>query len=124
MAKLATIIIQIRHQVDAIEAWVKGRTIADFKGDMLLRNAIERSIEIISEASRRIPQIEKAKHPQIPWNDIADVGNFIRHQYHDINDKILWDLTQESHLRDLKAAVNTMNPNATLPRRRKPSADS
>lgn len=117
MAKLASIIIQMRHQIDAIQGWTSGRTFEDFTGDMLLRNAIERSLEIISEASRRIPKGEKAKHKQIPWDDVADIGNYLRHQYHDLNDQILWNVTQGRYLDDLKTAIDAMNPGANLARR-------
>ena len=40
MAKLGTILIQIRHQIDAVELWLTNKSIDDFKNDMLLRNAI------------------------------------------------------------------------------------
>lgn len=117
MAKLASVIIQIRHQIDAIQGWTAGRSFEDFIGDMLLRNAIERSIEIISEASRRIPESEKSKHAHVPWNDIADIGNYLRHQYHDLNEEILWNVTQGNYLNDLKVALDAMNPAASLSRR-------
>ena len=81
-------IIQIRHQIDAIQGWTSERTFEDFTSDMMLRNAIERSRKL-SGATRRIPATEKAKYPNIPWSDIADIGNYLRHQYHDLNEKIL-----------------------------------
>lgn len=121
MAQLGSVIIQIRTQIEAVQAWIAGRTFDDFSSDMLLRNAIERSLEIISEASRRIPDSEKTKHPSIPWNDIADIGNYLRHQYHDLNEKILWDVTQENYLDDLKAAINAMNPAANALRKPPPT---
>ena len=122
MAKLASVIIQMRHQIDAIQRWIANRSFDDFAGNMMLRNAIERSLEIISEASRRIPDTEKAKHPNIPWQDIADIGNYLRHQYHDLNEKILWDVTQHRYLDDLRAAIDSMNPDVQALRRPPPPA--
>lgn len=123
MAKLGAVIIQIRAQIEAIDKWIEGKAFADFTGDMMLRNAIERSLEIISEASRRIPDSEKAGFPDIPWGDIASIGNYLRHQYHDLNDKILWDVTQEGHLPALRHAIDQMNPETDLVSRQPPQSD-
>jgi uncharacterized protein with HEPN domain len=41
-------------------------------------NAAERCVEIISEASKRIPQEWKAEHPEVPWQDIAGIGSVLR----------------------------------------------
>ncbi len=111
MAKLGSVIIQIRHQIDAIGRWLSGKSIDDFKNDMLLRNAIERSIEIIYEATRRIPVSEKSRFPDVPWQDIADIGNYLRHQYHDLNENVLWNVVQGGHLEQLSSALEVMNPN-------------
>ena len=42
---------------------------------------VERAIEIISEASRHIPDDMKATAPEIPWRQIAGIGNVLRHDY-------------------------------------------
>jgi uncharacterized protein with HEPN domain len=47
--------------------------------DLTRRYAAERCVEIISEASRRIPETWKAEHPTIPWVDIAGIGSVLRH---------------------------------------------
>lgn len=41
--------------------------------------ALQRAIEIISEASRHIPEETKARHATTPWRRIADIGNTLRH---------------------------------------------
>ena len=40
-----------------------------------MRKATERCIEIISEASKRIPEDIKAEHPEIPWQNIRGIGS-------------------------------------------------
>lgn len=59
------------------------------KRDPILRAALERFFEIISEASRHIPEEARAVHAQIPWKRIAGIGNFLRHVYDDIDVDIL-----------------------------------
>ncbi len=56
---------------------------------------IQRGIEIISEASRHLPNDMKARHPNIPWAKVAGIGNVLRHGYEDIAPAILWKLVRE-----------------------------
>ena len=51
--------------------------------------AVERELEIISEASRRIDERRKAAFPDIPWRKVADLGNVIRHSYQSVDWAIL-----------------------------------
>ena len=56
--------------------------------------ALQRTIEIVSEASRHIPASAKAAHPSTPWRLIADIGNVLRHGYRDVDDKIILEVGQ------------------------------
>lgn len=67
---------------------------ADWQRHWLLR----RGIEIISEASRHLPQAMKARHPAIPWPKVAGIGNVLRHGYEDVSAPILWKLVREDLL--------------------------
>jgi uncharacterized protein with HEPN domain len=69
-----------------------------------LRHGIQRGIEIISEASRRIPTDMQAAQPDIPWVQITAIGNVLRHEYHRISDTIVWNVVAE-YLPPLKVAV-------------------
>ena len=59
------------------------------KHDRLLRAALERFFEIISEASRHIPEDRRAAHPHIPWKRIAGIGNILRHAYDGVDIDLL-----------------------------------
>jgi uncharacterized protein with HEPN domain len=61
-----------------------------FAQSALHRLATERAIEIISEASRHIPPDLQAYAPLIPWRDVADIGNLIRHVYEKVDPEIIW----------------------------------
>jgi hypothetical protein len=54
-----------------------GTALNAFEADWL----VERGIEIISEAGRRLPGELKRRHPEIPWRKIAGVGNVLRDEY-------------------------------------------
>jgi uncharacterized protein with HEPN domain len=74
-----------------------------FKQDWEQQWIVQRGIEIVSEASRRLPDTMKARYPDIPWPKIAAVGNILRHEYRQISPPLLWEIVQD-HLAPLDAA--------------------
>lgn len=50
---------------------------------------VQRGIEIISEASRHLSSELKARHPEIPWQKVAGIGNVLRHGYETIAAPVL-----------------------------------
>jgi uncharacterized protein with HEPN domain len=97
----------IREAMGLIAHYVRGRQRSDLDRDPMLRQAIERNIEIISEASRRVPAALKARHPAVPWRDIAAIGNILRHEYPAVNRDIIWRVATED-VRPLAAAVDVL----------------
>jgi uncharacterized protein with HEPN domain len=55
---------------------------------------VTRCLEIISEASRRLPDELKARHPSIAWKDMAGAGNIYRHDYEDVAAQQVWEAVQ------------------------------
>src|SRR5258706_7913187 len=76
-APLADII----EAIELICAELAGVTIQAFQTERRKQWLVERGLEIISEASRRLPEAMKARHPIIPWSKVAGVGNVLRHDY-------------------------------------------
>jgi len=56
---------------------------------------VQRGIEIISEASRHLPNEMKGRHPDIPWTKVAGIGNVLRHGYEQVAAPVLWRLVRE-----------------------------
>jgi uncharacterized protein with HEPN domain len=52
--------------------------------------------EIISEASRRLPDELKARHPAIAWKQMAGAGNVYRHDYEDVAAEFVWETVQRA----------------------------
>ncbi|MFI5015818.1 MAG: DUF86 domain-containing protein [Hyphomicrobiales bacterium] len=90
--------------IEAVDEMVRGVDLATYRSDMKLRLAVERAIEIISEASRHIPKIEIGRYPDVPWPEIAAIGNKLRHEYQRIDDAIMWKIATRS-LPELKAVI-------------------
>ncbi len=87
-----------------IEADLAGHDLESFRADRRARQLIERNLEIISEASRRLPNELKEIEPGIEWQAIAGIGNVLRHDYHESQPKVLWE-TCRKDLKRLKTAV-------------------
>src|SRR5947208_3570819 len=88
-----TPLLYISHIFDAItsmEAQMKGITRGQFEDSELLQGFIERKLEIIGEATKRIPDDFKALHPYIPWKDMAGMRDILIHQYTEVDEDIVW----------------------------------
>lgn len=87
-----------------IETDTEGLDFDQFAADRRVRQLVERNIEILSEASRRIPESLKAAEPGIPWREIAGIGSVLRHDYGGVRPEILWGI-RTNRLTALKSAV-------------------
>jgi len=78
-----------------IQAEMEGVTLAAFEPDRRRRWLVERGIEIISEASRRLPATVKARHTAVPWPKVAAIGNILRHEYAQVAYDVLWHVVRD-----------------------------
>jgi uncharacterized protein with HEPN domain len=92
------------ESIRGIEKALVGKTIRDYERSWLLRSAIERGLEIISEASRHLGNELKAQHKGVRWKDIAGIGNILRHDYQRVDAAIIWKAVKDD-LPALKAAL-------------------
>ena len=97
----------IVEAIRGIEETVADATFTQYSTSWVTRRAIERGIEIVSEASRHLPNELKEQYPQIYWQEIAAIGNLLRHEYGRIDDRIMWRVVQK-YLPELKAVVLEM----------------
>lgn len=58
----------------------------------LLQRAFVRSIEIIGEAAKKLPEELKQKHSNIEWKAIAGMRDRLIHDYFGIDYDIVWDV--------------------------------
>ncbi len=68
----------------------QGRTLTEYEQTKWLRLAVERSIEIIGEAARRVSDETKASLPTIQWAPIIATRHIIAHEYGDLQNDKLW----------------------------------
>ena len=87
----STALRDIAHHIDLALHFAEGFTEEAFRADLRTVFAVTRCLEIISEASRRLPPDIKARHPSIAWKEIAGAGNIYRHDYEDVAAQQVWD---------------------------------
>ncbi|MBI5964448.1 MAG: DUF86 domain-containing protein [Chloroflexi bacterium] len=73
-----------------IQGFMSGVRFEEFLKDRKLQLAIERCVEIIGEASRRVSDEFKTAHSQIPWARVIAQRNVIAHEYDDVKQERMW----------------------------------
>jgi uncharacterized protein with HEPN domain len=94
----------IHQHIVLAETFANSMSFGDLCDDLRATYAITRCLEIISEASRRLPDELKARHPSIKWRDMAAAGNIYRHEYEDVAVRGVWD-TLTRHLPPLRIVI-------------------
>lgn len=83
--------------------------LAEYGADLLLRSAVERQIEIIGEAARRISKKFRDAHPEIPWRPIQAQRHVLGHDYGEIKHDRIWRVA-ETHVPELVALLDPLVP--------------
>ena len=94
----------ITLNIDAVRDFIERLTVETFEADRLRVYATTRALEIISEASRRLPENFPTKHPAIDWRAIRDAGNVYRNAYARVLGARIWD-TARHGLEELSRVV-------------------
>ena len=84
-------LLHMRDEIESLSKELSGLGFESYQGSYGLRRITERAIQIISEAARALPEDLRARHSEAPWADIIAIGNLLRHEYHRVDDKVLWE---------------------------------
>lgn len=85
----------IMDAVRKIEKFVQGMDFEQFRKDDKSAFAVIRALEIIGEATKKIPKEVKNHYSSVPWKDMAGIRNKLIHEYFGVNLKVVWKTTQE-----------------------------
>ncbi|MEO8369036.1 MAG: HepT-like ribonuclease domain-containing protein [Candidatus Solibacter sp.] len=80
----------IIDNIEAIETFTVALDRAAFVADRKTVYAVVRALEIVSEASRRLPDELLERHPEIDWVAVAASGNVYRHEYEAVDEALIW----------------------------------
>jgi uncharacterized protein with HEPN domain len=99
--------VRVHHMLDhareAVEI-VRHRTRAHLDTDRMLNLVLVRLMEVVGETAAQIPEEFRARYPEVPWRDVADLRNRLIHGYDEVDFDILWAIIQ----RDLPSLIQEL----------------
>jgi uncharacterized protein with HEPN domain len=95
----------ILQSIDHIDEFLAGTDFEGYREDRKTRSAVERELQIITEAAIRLGDEAEILCPGPDWKSFRGMGNILRHQYHRVNDEIVWNTVKEE-LPPMRAAIS------------------
>jgi len=83
-------VLDIANSIKEVESFVGNMSFKKFISDKKTVNAVIRSIEVIGEATKKLPSSLKDKYPNIPWKNMAGMRDKLIHEYFGVDIEILW----------------------------------
>ena len=90
--ELGDYIQDILEALGEVEDFTTGMQFEDFVEDKKTVNAVVRSLEVIGEATKKIPDNLRKKHSEIPWKRMAGMRDKLIHEYFGIDLEIVWEV--------------------------------
>jgi len=97
----------IIDSIDDIEDFTKNMTYEQFVKDRKTLNAVVRSIEIIGEAAKQLPNEVKAKYNTLPWKEITGMRDKLIHAYFGMDTETIW-VTVHKNIPTLKQTIQKL----------------
>jgi uncharacterized protein with HEPN domain len=85
----------IVDNIDAIAEFTSHMDLAAFVADRKTVYAVVRALEIVSEASRKLPAEMRERHTEIDWAAVAAAGNVYRHEYDAVDETLIWHTVRQ-----------------------------
>lgn len=102
---LSSVLDMLEASKDAV-GFTEGMDLDTYLSDTIRQLAVERLLEIVGEAARRITEEFKEAHPEIPWAAAIGLRNVISHQYDAINRQRVWEIVTG----DLPSLISKLEP--------------
>lgn len=86
------------EEIELVRDIVERMDIEDFLENRPMQHAVERSLEILGEASKGMPVRVMNENPAIPWSDMAQMRDLLIHAYHRVDPRVVWKTATEHAL--------------------------
>jgi uncharacterized protein with HEPN domain len=93
--------------IQEIETFTADIKFEEFKENRMIRNAVVRSLEVLGEASKNIPEEIRDNYPEIPWKRISGMRDKLIHNYFGVDYEMVWSVSVE-RLSELKPAIEVI----------------
>ena len=87
----------LRHilvEADYLIGRSEGLSFESFSSDETLRRAFVRSLEIIGEATKKVPDDFRAAYPAVEWRAMAGMRDVLIHDYFGVDFELVWDVVR------------------------------
>lgn len=101
----------ILEAIADLRNFTSGMTFEEFCTDRKTTNACIRSLEVIGEATKKIPAEIRQQKPQLPWQAIAGMRDKLIHEYFGVDLAIVWQTIQQD-LAVFEQAVSDLSKNS------------
>ncbi len=98
-------LIDILQAIEKVTQFIDGMTFEEFAKDDKTIFAVVRGLEIIGEATKRIPDSVRDQNPAVPWREMAGMRDKLTHDYFGVNDLVVWKTASED-LPVLESAIS------------------
>lgn len=68
--------------------------ISQFTSDQTSMRAFARSLEVIGEAAKQVPEEYRQTHPEVDWKGMAGLRDRLIHHYFGVDYEIVWDVVK------------------------------
>jgi uncharacterized protein with HEPN domain len=103
MANLRDVLGDLLLLLAKAETSVKNRTFDELAANEEAYDALTYRLAMIGETSKKLPEDLKARHPNIPWREMATFRNFASHDYFGVDGHVVWQAAM--NLEPIKAMV-------------------
>jgi uncharacterized protein with HEPN domain len=80
---------------DKIGRYTVGLAFDQFRSDEKVVDAVARNLELIGEATKRLPDDLRRRYQDVPWRKMAGLRDVIVHGYFGVDVQLLWDIVQK-----------------------------
>ena len=104
----------ILESIGHIEDFLSGMDFKSYTMDLKTRSAVERQMQMITEAAKRLGEDAEALCPGPDWKGLCRMGDILRHGYHKVDDETVWNTVKDELPPLREAAMKALVANGGL----------